>query len=183
MCRPSPPTSPSLDSLLFVSDINVSRGDSNIGGCARPQVARHPAPRGPQYHQFYLSNMAILPSTLPTITFNSLIILARRLIPNLRVSYRKRLYDSKSTSTPLLITPASRSREFARPMSQIIARTITRETFIADNLTKIAVELPTMFVFGDDGETVKEVPVPASIKATGTLPEGFTIGIVFSQTG
>jgi len=68
-------------------------------------------------------------------------------------------------------------------MSQIIARTITRETFIADNLTKIVVELPTMFVFGDDGETVKEVPVPASIKATGTLPEGFTIGIVFSQTG
>lgn len=52
---------------------------------------------------------------------------------------------------------------------------ITRETFIlAEEAMKIATRLPTMWVI--DGDDLKEVPVPSSVKETGTLPEGYTYG-------
>ena len=53
--------------------------------------------------------------------------------------------------------------------------TITRETFIVvEEAMKIATRLPTMWV--KDGDELKEVPVPSSVKETGTLPEGYTYG-------
>lgn len=53
--------------------------------------------------------------------------------------------------------------------------TVTRETFIlAEEVMKIAARLPTMWV--EDGHDLKEVPVPSSVRKTGTLPEGYTYG-------
>ena len=52
---------------------------------------------------------------------------------------------------------------------------ITRETFIsAEQAMKNASQLPKMWVI--DGDDIKEVPVPSSVKKTGILPEGYTYG-------
>ena len=48
--------------------------------------------------------------------------------------------------------------------------TFTRETFIlADEAMKIATRLPTMWV--EDGDELKQVPVPLSVKETGRSEE------------
>jgi hypothetical protein len=39
-----------------------------------------------------------------------------------------------------------------------------------------------MFKVRADGECVEEVPVPASMRETGTIPDGYTIGWFFSST-
>ena len=56
-----------------------------------------------------------------------------------------------------------------------MSKPITRDTFIlAEEAMKIAVQLPTMWI--KDGDEIKEVPVPSSVKETGALPEGYTYG-------
>ena len=52
---------------------------------------------------------------------------------------------------------------------------ITRECFISPDIVKVAISKETMFDIGEDGEVV-EVPMPESIKATGIIPEGYSIG-------
>lgn len=53
--------------------------------------------------------------------------------------------------------------------------TITRESLIlVEEVMKIATRLPTMWAV--DGDELKEIPVPSSVKETGTLPEGYTYG-------
>lgn len=53
---------------------------------------------------------------------------------------------------------------------------ITRESLISPDIVKVAISKKTMFDIGDDGESIVEVPVPESIKATGIIPEGYTVG-------
>lgn len=53
---------------------------------------------------------------------------------------------------------------------------ITRESLISPDIVKVAISKKTMFDIGDDGESIIEVPVPESIKATGIIPEGYTVG-------
>ncbi|KAF8062493.1 hypothetical protein FPV67DRAFT_274889 [Lyophyllum atratum] len=55
---------------------------------------------------------------------------------------------------------------------------ITRSTFIAANYTAIAAAESKMFEFSKDGEGVKEVPVPAVVRATGRIPEGFSVDFI-----
>lgn len=59
---------------------------------------------------------------------------------------------------------------------------ITRETFISSDHVKVAVANPTMIKLSADGEGIEEVPVPASIRETGTLPDGYSVGKYFNQS-
>ena len=43
------------------------------------------------------------------------------------------------------------------------------------DIAKVAISKETMYDIGKDGEVV-EVPIPESIKATGIIPEGYSIG-------
>jgi hypothetical protein len=53
---------------------------------------------------------------------------------------------------------------------------ITRESFISPDIVKVAISKETMFDVGENGEGIFEVPIPESIKATGIIPEGYTVG-------
>jgi len=53
---------------------------------------------------------------------------------------------------------------------------LTRETFISSNYVKIAAGQSTMFKTTSDGEGVEEVPVPESVRETGIIPEGYSVG-------
>ena len=54
---------------------------------------------------------------------------------------------------------------------------ITRESLVlpTPDIAKVALSKKTMFDFGEDG-SIFEVPIPESIKATGIIPEGYTVG-------
>jgi hypothetical protein len=56
---------------------------------------------------------------------------------------------------------------------------ITRSLFISPDVEKVASNLPTMVVFRADGRGVEEVPVPASVKESGVIPEGFCVEMMF----
>ena len=53
---------------------------------------------------------------------------------------------------------------------------ITRESLISPDIVKVAISKETMFDISEDGESVVEVPIPESIKATGIIPNGYTVG-------
>jgi len=48
--------------------------------------------------------------------------------------------------------------------------------FISPNHVKIAVARPTMFNVTANGEGVIEVPIPARVRKTGTIPDGYSVG-------
>jgi hypothetical protein len=52
---------------------------------------------------------------------------------------------------------------------------LTRETFISPDHVKIAATHSIMFNVRADGE-VEEVPVPAIVRETGTILEGYSVG-------
>ena len=47
---------------------------------------------------------------------------------------------------------------------------------ISPEIVKVAISKETMFDVGEDGKSIAEVPIPESIKATGVIPEGYTVG-------
>ncbi|KAF8903328.1 hypothetical protein CPB84DRAFT_1774576 [Gymnopilus junonius] len=55
---------------------------------------------------------------------------------------------------------------------------ITRETFISSDHVKVAAANPTMVKLSADGEGIEDVPVPASIKETGILPDGYSVDFI-----
>ena len=55
---------------------------------------------------------------------------------------------------------------------------LTRETFISSDYIKIAATQAAMFK-ATDGEGVEEVPVPSSVRETGTIPDGYSVGESF----
>jgi hypothetical protein len=57
-----------------------------------------------------------------------------------------------------------------------MARLLTRETFISSDYVKIAATQSTMFKATADGEGVEEVPIPASVRETGAIPDGYSVG-------
>ena len=54
---------------------------------------------------------------------------------------------------------------------------ITRESLISPDIEKVAISKKTMFVLSEDEESVLEVPIPESIKESGIIPEGYTVGV------
>ena len=60
--------------------------------------------------------------------------------------------------------------------SSIPTSELTRELFISPDHVKIAATQSVMYKITADGEDVQEVPVPASVRATGTIPDGYTVG-------
>ena len=54
---------------------------------------------------------------------------------------------------------------------------ITRESLISPDIDKVAISKKTMFVLDEDEDTISEVPIPESIKASGIIPEGYTVGV------
>ena len=52
---------------------------------------------------------------------------------------------------------------------------LTWEVFISDDYVKIAVAQSTMFKTTADGG-IKEVPIPASVRETGNIPDGYSVG-------
>ena len=48
--------------------------------------------------------------------------------------------------------------------------------FISPNYVKVAVARPTMFKATANGKGVIEVPIPASVRETGTIPDGYSVG-------
>lgn len=47
---------------------------------------------------------------------------------------------------------------------------------------RIAATQAAMFKATEDGEGVEEVPVPASVRETGTIPDGYSVGESFHRT-
>ena len=60
--------------------------------------------------------------------------------------------------------------------SSSIPTPLTRGLFILPDHAKIAATHSVMYKITADGEDVQEVPVPASVRATGILPNGYTVG-------
>ena len=58
---------------------------------------------------------------------------------------------------------------------------LTRETFISADYIKIAATQATMFRATADGEGVEEVPVPSSVRETGIIPDGYSVGESFHR--
>ena len=56
---------------------------------------------------------------------------------------------------------------------------LTRETFISSDYIKIAATQAAMFKYTADREGVEEVPVPSSVRETGTIPDGYSVGESF----
>ena len=57
-----------------------------------------------------------------------------------------------------------------------MSTSLTRELFISPDHARIAATHSVMYKITADGEDVQEVPVPASVRATGIIPDGFTVG-------
>jgi len=53
---------------------------------------------------------------------------------------------------------------------------LTRETFISSDYVQVAAAQSTMFKATANGEGVEEVSVPASVRETGIIPEGYSVG-------
>jgi len=53
---------------------------------------------------------------------------------------------------------------------------LTREMFISPNYVKIAASRPTIYKATADGKGVTEVPIPANVRETGTIPDGYSVG-------
>jgi hypothetical protein len=47
---------------------------------------------------------------------------------------------------------------------------------MSPDIVSVAISKGTMFDVGEDGKSIVEVPIPESIKATGIIPEGYTVG-------
>jgi len=58
---------------------------------------------------------------------------------------------------------------------------ITRETFISSDYLKIAVTQGTMFKVTPDDKDVEEMPIPASVRESGTIPDGYSVGESFDS--
>lgn len=48
--------------------------------------------------------------------------------------------------------------------------------FISPNYVEIAAALPSMFKATANGKGVSEVPIPANVRETGTIPDGYSVG-------
>ena len=75
--------------------------------------------------------------------------------------------------------PSLRSLRFRKSSSSSIPTPLTRDVFISDDYVKVAAAKSTMFKIIADSEGVEKlqkVPVPASVKETDTIPDGYSIG-------
>jgi len=59
---------------------------------------------------------------------------------------------------------------------------LTRETFMSSDYLRIAATQAAMFKATTDGEGIEEVSVPASVRETGTIPDGYSVGESFRYT-
>jgi len=53
---------------------------------------------------------------------------------------------------------------------------ITRATFISPTHIATALSQKTMYELAEDGEGVKEIPIPKSVRKRGVIPEGYSVG-------
>jgi len=53
---------------------------------------------------------------------------------------------------------------------------LTREMFISPDYVKVAATQGTMFKVTADGKGISEVPIPANVMETGTIPDGYSVG-------
>ena len=47
---------------------------------------------------------------------------------------------------------------------------------ISPDIAKVAISNKTMFDVGEDGKSIVEIPIPESVKASGIIPEGYSVG-------
>ena len=69
-----------------------------------------------------------------------------------------------------------RDRNISRRSTPSFSTKITPENLISSDIVKVALTKKTMVDVGKDGKSLVKVPIPESAKATGILPEGFSIG-------
>lgn len=55
---------------------------------------------------------------------------------------------------------------------------ITRTTFISPTHIATALSQETMYELAEDGEGVKEVPIPESVRKGGVIPEGYSVDFI-----
>jgi len=53
---------------------------------------------------------------------------------------------------------------------------LTREMFISPNYVKITASQPTIYKATADGKGITEVPIPASVRETSAIPDGYSVG-------
>lgn len=58
---------------------------------------------------------------------------------------------------------------------------LTQETFISSDYLKIAVTQGTMFKATADDEDVEEIPIPESVRESGIIPDGYSVGESFNS--
>ena len=47
---------------------------------------------------------------------------------------------------------------------------------MSPDIVRVAISKKTMFDVGKDGKSIVEVPIPDSVKLSGILPEGYSVG-------
>lgn len=83
----------------------------------------------------------------------------------------------RSTLVPSTASNLSLSyRRFANSSSSSMPTPLTREMLISSDYGRIAAARPTMFELSTDSEGITEVPVPASVRETGIIPDGYSVG-------
>jgi hypothetical protein len=75
-----------------------------------------------------------------------------------------------------ILNPGLRSRRFTKSSLSSKYTPLTWEMFISPNYVKVPVARPTMFKATANGKGVIEVPIPASVRETGTIPDGYSVG-------
>ena len=73
-----------------------------------------------------------------------------------------------------------RPLRFRNSSSASMPTPLTREVFISDDYVKVAVAQSTMFKATADGG-VEEVPIPASLRETGIIPDGYSVGQSYNR--
>ena len=56
-----------------------------------------------------------------------------------------------------------------------------REMFISPNHVKVATSRPTMFKVTAEGTSISQFPVPACVRESGIIPDGYSVGWYFNR--
>ena len=75
-----------------------------------------------------------------------------------------------------ILNPNLRFRRFTKFSLSSKSTPLTWEMFISPNHVKVAVARPTMFKATANGKGFIEVPIPASVRETGIIPDGHSVG-------
>ena len=70
---------------------------------------------------------------------------------------------------------------FTKSYSSSMPTPLTREMFISPNYVKVATSRPTMFKVTAEGTSISQFPIPASVRESSIIPDGYSVGGSFNR--